>query len=73
MENSGSAYGDGFSCETASVESWPRDKVRVVVETDAEEILNSLDVEDRIKGLNEHEVIEAMDINKTRTRAAIAT
>ncbi|AZE65630.1 hypothetical protein C4K01_1418 [Pseudomonas synxantha] len=54
-----------FLADSASVEAWKLDKIRVVVEVEPEELLDSLDVEHRIKGLDEHEVITAMGINKT--------
>jgi ribosomal protein L7Ae-like RNA K-turn-binding protein len=54
-----------FLAESVSAETWQQNKMRVVVEVEPEELLDSLDVEDRIKGLDEHEVIIAMGINKT--------
>jgi hypothetical protein len=54
-----------FLADSASVEAWKLDKIRVVVEVEPEALLEDLDVEDRIKGLDEHEVITAMGINKT--------
>lgn len=57
-----------FLAESVSAETWQQNKMRVVVEVEPEELLDSLDVEDRIKGLDEHEVITAMGINKTLNR-----
>ncbi|MNN87944.1 hypothetical protein D3C76_1046320 [compost metagenome] len=54
-----------FLAESVSAETWQQNKIRVVVEVEPEELLDSLDVEDRIKGLDEHEVITAMGINNT--------
>ena len=54
-----------FLAESVSAETWQQNKMRVVVEVEPAELLDSLDVEDRIKGLDEHEVITAMGINKT--------
>lgn len=54
-----------FLADSASVEAWQLDKIRVVVEVEPQALLEDLDVEDRIKGLDEHEVITAMGINKT--------
>jgi hypothetical protein len=54
-----------FLAESVSAETWQQNKMRVVVEVEPEELLDSLDVEDRIKGLDEHEVITAMGINNT--------
>ena len=54
-----------FLAESVSAETWQQNKMRVVVEVEPEEFLDSLDVEDRIKGLDEHEVITAMGINNT--------
>lgn len=54
-----------FIAESISVESWPRDRVRVTAKVEPEELLESLDVDDRIKGLDEHEVIVAMGIGTT--------
>lgn len=54
-----------FLTDSVSAEVWTQNKIRVVTEVEPEELLDSLDVEDRIKGLDEHEVITAMGINKT--------
>ncbi|QYY83998.1 hypothetical protein [Pseudomonas germanica] len=54
-----------FLADSASVEAWKLDKIRVVVEVEPQALLEDLDVEDRIKGLDEREVITAMGINKT--------
>ncbi|MBW1248999.1 hypothetical protein I7860_20175 [Pseudomonas tolaasii] len=54
-----------FLADSASVEAWKLDKIRIVVEVEPEALLEDLDVEHRIKGLDEHEVITAMGINKT--------
>lgn len=54
-----------FLADSVSVEAWKLDKIRVVAEVEPQALLEDLDVEDRIKGLDEHEVITAMGINKT--------
>lgn len=54
-----------FLADSVSAEVWEKNKIRVVTEVEPEELLDSLDVEDRVKGLDEHEVITAMGINKT--------
>ncbi|MEE4675334.1 hypothetical protein V2K57_11760 [Pseudomonas alliivorans] len=54
-----------FLADSVSAEVWQKNKIRVVTEVEPEELLDSLDVEDRVKGLDEHEVITAMGINKT--------
>lgn len=53
-----------FLADSASVEAWKLDKIRVVVEAEPEALLEDLDVEDRIKGLDPHEVITAIGIGK---------
>ncbi|MEE5060502.1 hypothetical protein V2J93_17070 [Pseudomonas alliivorans] len=54
-----------FLADSVSAEVWGNNKIRVVTEVEPEELLDSLDVEDRVKGLDGHEVITAMGINKT--------
>lgn len=53
-----------FLADSASVEAWKLDKIRVVVEVEPEALLEDLDVEDRVKGLDPHEVITAIGIGK---------
>lgn len=53
-----------FLADSASVEAWKLDKIRVVVEVEPEALLEDLDVEDRVKGLDPHEVITAIGISK---------
>ncbi|WP_422422113.1 hypothetical protein [Pseudomonas sp. GZD-222] len=54
-----------FLTESLTIDSWDKGQVRVVVDVDPQKLMEDLDVEDRVKGLDEHEVIAAMGINKT--------
>ena len=54
-----------FLTESITIDSWDKGQVRVVVDVDPAKLLEDLDVEDRVKGLDHHEVITAMGVNQT--------
>lgn len=53
-----------FLTESITIDSWDKSQVRVVVDVDPAKLLEDLDVEVRVKGLDHHEVITAMGINQ---------